>query len=71
MKAPQTLHEWLLFAFEEYEIRVIADKGNLVEIENDYVVEIEQNGIFKLLSGGAVVAPFNDLEELCRFIKLT
>lgn len=71
MNEPQTLREWLLFALAEYNIRVIADNGNFVELEKEYVIEIEQNGVFKLLCGGAVVAPFTDLEELCRFITIS
>ena len=71
MNEPQTPREWLLFALQEYEIRIVADHGKLLEIEKDYVIEIEQNGVFKLLSGAAVVAPFVDLEELCQFIKMS
>lgn len=70
-EAPQTPREWLLYALDAYNIAVLAEKDNFVEIEKGYVVEIESNGVFKLLCGGAVVAPFRDLEELCRFIEMS
>jgi len=33
-------------------------------------VEVEGPGLYKLLQGGQVVAPFSGVEELCRFIKM-
>ena len=66
---PQTLKEWLLYALSEYQIKVLADEGGMVCLENDYAVEIEQNGVLKLRHEGLVVAPFRDLDELCSFIK--
>ncbi len=65
---PQTPKEWLLYALKEYQISLLADNGDKVQIENGYEVEIEQNGVFKLKHEGKVVAPFRDLDELCGFI---
>jgi hypothetical protein len=31
-------------------------------------VEVEPNGLYRLMSDGSVVAPFDDLDELSRFI---
>ena len=45
-------------------------QDKIIELEKDYEVEIEANGIFKLRSEGLVIAPFADLDELCRFIKM-
>ena len=67
---PQTPREWFLYALQAYEIAVLSEKDNFVTLEKGLVVEIEHNGVFKLLSDGAVVAPFRDLEELCRFIQM-
>ena len=66
---PQTPTEWLLYALKEYQINLLADNGDKVQIENGYEVEIEQNGIFKLKHEGKVVAPFVDLDELCGFLQ--
>ncbi len=69
MKEPETPREWLLFALNDYNIEVLDDRGYFLEIEKEYSIEIEQNGIFKLLWKGKVVAPFQDLNELCHFIQ--
>ena len=69
MKEPETPREWLLLALNDYHISVLDDQGLFLEIEKDYSIEIEQNGIFKLLWRGKIVAPFQDLNELCHFIQ--
>jgi hypothetical protein len=71
MTAPQTPREWLLLALSDFDIAVLADHGNTLEVEKEYSIEIEQNGIFKLLWKGKVVAPFADLAELCQFIRMS
>lgn len=62
--------EQLLQAFQEHGIIILADNGKFLELENEYSVEIEANGIYKLRSEGLVVAPFASVEELCQFIKM-
>ena len=42
----------------------------MVFLEKEYTIEIEGKKLFKLKQGGQVVAPFNDVEELCNFIKM-
>ncbi len=69
MNVPATPKDRLLLALSEYEIAVVTIEGNTLVLEKGYEVEVEQNGIFKLMSDGSVVAPFQDLEELCQFIK--
>ena len=71
MNPPQTPHEWLLFALNDFGIALVSDNGRLVEVEKDYTIEIEQNGVYKLLWKGKVVAPFQDLAELCHFIQMS
>ena len=70
MKETSTSKEQLLQAFQEKGIVVLTDNGKFLELENDYSVEIEANGIYKLRSEGLVVAPFASVEELCQFIKM-
>jgi hypothetical protein len=63
--------EQLLHKLAQYGILILDDRGKYVELENDYEVEIEANGIFKLRSEGLVIAPFADLDEMCQFIKMS
>lgn len=62
--------ENLTQALNRYHIQILNDRGKYIELENDYEIEIEANGIFKLRSEGLVIAPFADLDELCQFIKM-
>ncbi|MCC6283404.1 MAG: hypothetical protein IT262_22555 [Saprospiraceae bacterium] len=71
MKEPETPHEWLLLALSDFDIAVLSDNGRILEVEKEYSIEIEQNGVFKLLWKGKVVAPFQDLGELCQFIQMS
>ena len=62
--------EQLMDALQRHGIAWLADRGKFLDLEKDYTVEIEADGVFKLLWTGRVVAPFRDLEELCEFVKL-
>ncbi len=61
--------EFLLFALQHFKLDVLNDEGNIIFIEKDYKIEIEGQKLFKLIHSGSVVAPFDDVEELCNFIK--
>ncbi len=63
-----TAIEILTDALQYYGIPALLVKDKLVEVINGYSIEVESNGIYKLYSDGNVVAPFDDLDELCRFI---
>ncbi|HPI07984.1 MAG TPA: hypothetical protein PLM41_16450 [Saprospiraceae bacterium] len=71
MKEPETPREWLLLALSDFGITIVADNGNTLDLEKEYSVEIEQNGVFRLTWRGKVVAPFQDLAELCHFIQMS
>jgi hypothetical protein len=71
MNEPQTPREWLLFALQDFGIAVLVDHGQVLEVEKEYTIEVEQNGVFKLLWKGKVVAPFQDLAEMCHFIQMS
>ncbi len=60
----------LINALQQHGIRMLADRGKFLVLEKDYTVEVEANGIYKLLWLVKVVAPFGDLEELCEFVKM-
>jgi hypothetical protein len=60
--------ETLLEALYFYKIEVLTIDGNTVRVQNGYEVEVESNGMYKLKSDGYIVAPFADLNDLCRFM---
>jgi len=63
-----TALEILLGALQFYEIEVLSVNRNHVKVQNNYEIEVEANGVYKLLDDGYIVAPFNDVNDLCRFI---
>jgi len=60
--------EILLEAFKQYGIQVLSVTGNHIKVQNNYEVEVEANGMYKLLDEGDIIAPFKDVNELCRYI---
>ena len=60
--------EILLEALKVYEIEVIAIEGNSVKLKKNLEIEVEKNKLYKLIDDGYIVAPFSDLNDLCRFI---
>ena len=62
--------ERLLDALLYYNIEILETNANKIKIGRGYSIEIEHNGLLKLFSDGQVVAPFDDLDELCRFVLL-
>jgi len=63
-----TAQEDLLEALKVYQIEILTVEGNHVKVQNNFEIEVETNGLYKLLDDGYIVAPFNDLNDLCRFI---
>lgn len=66
MNRAELLHAALMF----YSIEIISIENNCFTIGRGYQIEVEQNGLYKLYSDGQVVAPFDDVDELCRFVLL-
>ena len=61
--------EFLIFGLKHFEIDIVQIDNNVIHISNNYQIEIEGNQLYKLLHEGAVIAPFNSVEELCNFVK--
>ncbi len=61
--------EFLLFALNHFGIQVNSTTGKMVYLTKAYTIEIENKQLFKLIHDGQVVAPFDNVEELCLFIK--
>ncbi|MEO8762953.1 MAG: hypothetical protein ABI416_01640 [Ginsengibacter sp.] len=62
--------EILMEALQFYQIKIESVNGTLVKVQNGYEIEVEPNGLYKLSSDGYVVAPFDEINELCRFILM-
>lgn len=60
--------EELVDCLSFFNLPVLAVQGNVVQTTKEYTIEVEANGLYKLLQAGEVVAPFDDLNELCHFI---
>ena len=63
-----TALEILLGALDHYGIEIVSVRDNHIKAQNNFEIEVEANGLYKLLDDGYVVAPFDDVNELCRFI---
>lgn len=62
--------ELLLHALQAYGLPVIREDGNKVFTESEYCVEIEGPYLFKLSQDGYIVAPYDNVDELCQMIKM-
>ncbi|GHT27531.1 MAG: hypothetical protein GTN67_04750 [Hydrotalea flava] len=62
--------ELILGALQYYSIEIIKQENNRIYIGRNYDIEIETNGLYKLRSDGQVIAPFDDVDELCRFVLM-
>lgn len=58
----------LLDCFTFYKIPVSKTEGNKVFTIKSYMIEVENNGLYKLLQHNEVIAPFDDVNELSQFI---
>jgi len=62
--------ELLIAALEYYSIPILKEEANIIVVDRGYDIEVEMNGLYRLRSDGQVVAPFDDVDELCRFILM-
>jgi hypothetical protein len=62
--------EFLKTKLSEYGLEVLSESGKLIHLKNGYTIEFEKINLFKLIHEGHVVAPFDDVDELCNFIKM-
>lgn len=54
---------------EQFDLPVLVQREKQIETQHGYVIEVEGPGLYKLIHLGDVIAPFDNLEELCGFIK--
>jgi hypothetical protein len=67
---PLSGKELLLQAFQAHGLSVFREDGNKVFTESEYCVEVEGPHLFKLSQDGYIVAPYDNLDELCQMIKM-
>ena len=67
---PTTPLEALFSACAQHGIAVLSQENGRIQLPKGYEVEPEQGMLFKLWWENTVVAPFDDPDELCRFIKM-
>jgi hypothetical protein len=67
---PLSGRELLLRALHAYGLPVIREEGTKVFTESEYCVEVEGPHLFKLSQDGYIVAPYDNLDELCQMIKM-
>lgn len=60
---------FLLFALQHFDLPVRQQTEKVIHLKGGYAIEIEGPKLFKLLQDDQVVAPFDDVEEMCRFIR--
>jgi hypothetical protein len=63
------MSEVLIEKLKLYELPIISKKGNVIETKAGFVIEIENENLFKLKHSGDVIAPFGDIDEMCSFIN--
>lgn len=59
----------LLDMMAAFDLPVLNQGEKQVETLSGYLIEVERLGLYKLIHLGDVIAPFDDLEEMCGFIK--
>lgn len=63
-----TATETLVDALAHYNIPILRNSGNKIEVVKGYAIEVEASGVYKLMQHGDVIAPFDDLDDLSVFI---
>ncbi|MDP3200361.1 MAG: hypothetical protein Q8M62_11065 [Algoriphagus sp.] len=59
----------LLEMMAVFGLPVLKQGEKQVETLSGFLIEVERVGLYKLIHLGDVIAPFDDLEEMCDFIK--
>ncbi|MEK7198724.1 MAG: hypothetical protein AAB212_02235 [Bacteroidota bacterium] len=62
--------EFVIAALQYYSIEIFEVTDRLVKVAKGYEIEIEGNSLYKLISDGQVIAPFDNVDDLCCFILL-
>lgn len=58
----------LYFAIKHHAFEIISDDGKTIHLKGGYSIEIEKKNLFKLSHNNKVIAPFDEVYDLCQFI---
>ena len=61
--------DFVAYAFGRMDIEIAKRDGNLFELANGFVIEVEGPGLYRLSHEGWVISPFDDIGNLCAFIE--
>jgi hypothetical protein len=62
--------EILLNSLKVNGIEIVRQEDNKVFTESDFCIEVEGVQLYKLSQDGYIIAPYDNLDELCRMIKM-
>ncbi|MEM6722838.1 MAG: hypothetical protein AAF598_02310 [Bacteroidota bacterium] len=68
MEELKDVQAFLLSALNHFGLEVDKTNGKHVYLKFGYQIEIENASLFKLMHDHSVIAPFDDVGELCHFI---
>lgn len=60
--------EKVLSALSRHQIKVTGIRGNRVFTQNDFCIEMEEDGLYRLSQGGFVKANYKDSYKMCEAI---
>lgn len=60
--------DFVLGALAHYNIPVLWHEDPVIYLKIGAQIEIESRDLYKLIDNGIVIAPFDEVNELCRFI---
>lgn len=61
--------DFVVYALDQMKIAVQERNGNYIRLVNGFLIEVETKNLYRLSIDGFVVSPFDDIGELCSFIK--
>jgi len=67
---PNNVLDNVISKLNEHSLVIVSKDDKQVHLDGDYCIEIERENLYKLKQGDMVVAPFDNMEEMCQFIKM-
>jgi hypothetical protein len=62
--------ELLIFVLNHYQIEIKEVRQREIDVEGDFMIEVEGFMLYKLYWNDTVLAPFDDLDKLCAYISM-
>ncbi len=61
--------ELLLYGLKFFDIQIEREDDHTIFTEQNYVIKVEGDRMYRLFANGKEIAPFCNVAELCHFIK--